>query len=48
MLIVVGTTFAWSKIENIETWKNETKKYMRLVAGVILILLAIALWKNWL
>jgi cytochrome c biogenesis protein CcdA len=48
VLIVAGVALAWSKIEDVERWRERTKKYMRLVAGVILVFLAIALWKNWL
>lgn len=48
ILIVLGVSLAWSKVENIESWREKTKKYMRLIAGVILIFLAVALWQNWL
>lgn len=48
ILIVTGVALAWSRIEDVEKWREKTKKYMRLVAGVILVFLAVALWKNWL
>jgi cytochrome c biogenesis protein CcdA len=47
LVIILGITFAWAKIENFEEWRQKYKKYMRLAAGVLLLLLAFSLWKNW-
>ncbi len=48
LIIVFGTIFVWKKVEKVEEWREKSKKYMRLVAGVLLILLSIAIWNNWL
>ena len=48
LIIVFGTIFVWKKAEKVESWRKKFKKYMRLVAGVLLILLSIAIWNNWL
>ncbi|MFO7806874.1 MAG: hypothetical protein R6V40_00415 [Candidatus Moraniibacteriota bacterium] len=48
LVIVLGVVFAWKKVEVVEKWRERSKKYMRLAAGIILILLAIAIWRNWL
>jgi cytochrome c biogenesis protein CcdA/glutaredoxin len=48
LIIVFGTIFVWKKVEKVEEWREKSKKYMRLVAGILLILLSIAIWNNWL
>jgi cytochrome c biogenesis protein CcdA len=48
LVIVLGTIFIWKKVEKIEEWREKAKKYMRLVAGILLILLSILIWNNWL
>lgn len=47
LVIVLITAFAWAKIEKIESWRLNARRYMRLVAGLILIFLAVALFKGW-
>lgn len=47
LVIVLGTIFVWKKVEKVEKWKEDSKKYMRLVAGILLILLSIAIWNGW-
>lgn len=47
-LIVLAVFFAWVKVDQVEEKRAIFKKYMRLVAGILLILLAVALWRNWL
>jgi len=47
-VIVIGVVFTWAKVEQVEGWRLKYRKYMRAVAGVLLLLLALALWKNWL
>ncbi len=47
ILIVLGVAFAWVKLDDIEKWRKKSRKFMRLVAGVLLLFLALALWKNW-
>jgi len=48
LVILIGTIFIWKKVEKVEEWRNKFKKYMRLAAGVLLVLLSIAIWNNWL
>lgn len=48
ILIVLGVAFAWVKLDDIEKWRKKSRKYMRLAAGILLLFLALALWKNWL
>jgi cytochrome c biogenesis protein CcdA len=49
LLIVVGAVvFSWAKAEKMEKVRTNFKKYMRLVSGVLLILLAIAFLAGWL
>jgi len=48
VVIVLGTIFVWKKVEKVEIWREKTKKYMRLVAGIVLLLLSLAIWNNWL
>ncbi len=47
LTIVLGTIFVWKKVEKVEKWKEDSKKYMRLIAGILLILLAVAIWNGW-
>ncbi|MEA2006750.1 MAG: hypothetical protein U9O20_01125 [Patescibacteria group bacterium] len=44
LLIIVLVTFAWAKVENFEQMRVKYRKYMRLGAGILLILLAVAFW----
>lgn len=46
-VIIVGVFKAWTKVDEMETWRQKSRKYMRLVAGILLVLLALALWFNW-
>ncbi len=48
ILIVLGVTLAWVKLDDLEKWRKKSRKYMRLAAGILLLFLALALWKNWL
>jgi hypothetical protein len=49
LLIIVGLVFfAWAKIEKIENWRFNFRRYMRLGAGLILLFLAVGLLKGWL
>lgn len=47
LIIIISTTFAWTKVEKVEKWKVDFRKYMKLVAGLILVFLAIALLSGW-
>ncbi|HHX58442.1 MAG TPA: hypothetical protein GX706_01590 [Candidatus Moranbacteria bacterium] len=47
VVIVLIVIFAWAKAEAIEKTRMDFRKWMRLIAGGILILLAIALYLNW-
>ncbi len=46
LLIVASVAFAWAKVEKWEEVRQEGRQWMRLVAGVAL-LLALAMWQNW-
>lgn len=46
--IVIGTIFVWKKVEKVEEWRQKAKKYMRLIAGILLVLMSILIWNNWL
>lgn len=48
LLIIVGVAFAWAKVEALEVFRLKFRKHMRLVAGILLILLAVAFWQGWL
>lgn len=48
IIIVVLVIFLEKKTEDLENWRNSSKKYMRLVAGALLVFLSVALWRNWL
>ncbi len=48
VVIISGVTFAWAKVDKFESLRIKFRKYMRLVAGVILVFLAVALLNNWL
>lgn len=47
LIIILFVAFAWAKTEQFEQTRNKMRKYMRLVGGILLILLALALWQNW-
>ena len=46
-LIVLFVIFAWVKVDKMEKARMIFRKWMRLVAGGILVLLATALYLNW-
>ncbi len=46
-IIIVGVSFAWAQVDRVEKWRLSFRKYMRLTAGLILLFLAIALFKGW-
>lgn len=46
-IIITGVTFTWVQVDKIEKWRMNFRKYMRLIAGLILLFLAIALFKGW-
>ncbi len=48
LIIVILVVFFEKKTDELENWRKSSRKYMRLVAGILLILLSIALWQNWL
>lgn len=48
IIIVFGVTLFWQKADKIESWRQNWKKYMRLITGLLLIFLALAMWNNWL
>jgi len=47
LIIISGVAFAFTQVEKIEKWRLNFRKYMRLVAGLILLILSIALLKGW-
>jgi cytochrome c biogenesis protein CcdA/thiol-disulfide isomerase/thioredoxin len=47
LIIISGVAFAFTQVEKIEKWRLNFRKYMRLVAGLILLFLSIALFKGW-
>lgn len=47
-VIIIGVAFVWAKVDKVEKWRLNFRKYMRLIAGLILLFLAIALFKGWL
>ncbi|MGE4555077.1 MAG: hypothetical protein AB7D02_03070 [Candidatus Paceibacterota bacterium] len=47
LIIILSVSFAFARVERIEKWRLNFRKYMRLLAGLILLLLAIALFKGW-
>ena len=47
LIIIAGVAFAWAKVDKVEKWRLNFRKYMRLLAGLILLFLAIALFKGW-
>jgi len=47
LIIIIGVSFAWAQVDRIEKWRLNFRKYMRLVAGLILLFLSIALFKGW-
>ncbi len=48
LLIVLAVALAWSKVEKIEEKRLIFRKWMRLIAGLLLIILAFSLLFNWL
>jgi cytochrome c biogenesis protein CcdA/glutaredoxin len=48
LIIILGVAFTWTKAEKVEAWREKSKKYMRLVAGILLLFLSFALLFNWL
>ncbi|MEM4736624.1 MAG: hypothetical protein QXD41_02015 [Nitrososphaeria archaeon] len=48
LFLIIGiVTFAWAQIEKIEKWRLKFRRYMRLLAGLILLFLAISLLFRW-
>jgi len=47
LVIIAAVALAFTQVEKIEKWRLNFRKYMRLVAGLILLILAIALFKGW-
>jgi len=47
LLIIAGIAFAWTQADKLEKWRLNFRKYMRLVAGIILLFLGIALLRGW-
>lgn len=47
-VIVFSVVFAWAKVEKIEEKRSALRKWMRLAAGVILLLMGLALLLKWL
>ena len=47
LIIIAFVAFAWEQTEKIEKWRLNFRKYMRLLAGVILLFLGTALLKGW-
>ncbi len=48
LTIIAVVIFAWAKVDKIEKWRLNFRKYMRLVAGLILVFLGVALLRGWL
>lgn len=48
LFVIIGSVaFAFAQVDKIEKWRLNFRKYMRLFAGLILLFLAIALFKGW-
>jgi len=47
ILIIAIVSFTLEKVDKIEKWRLSFRKYMRLIAGLILLFLAVALFKGW-
>lgn len=47
LVIIAVISFAWAKIEKVENWRLNFRRYMKLMAGLILLFLAIALFMGW-
>jgi len=47
LIIIAGVAFAWTQVDKVERWRLNFRKYMRLIAGLILLFLTIALFKGW-
>lgn len=48
MAIIIGVAFTWTKVENVENFRQKTKKYMRLISGILLIVIGFGLLFNFL
>lgn len=47
LAIITLVAFAWTQADKLEQWRLNFRKYMRLVAGLILVFLGFALLKGW-
>ena len=47
LVIIAAVALAFTQVDRIEKWRLNFRKYMRLVAGLILLFLSIALFKGW-
>ncbi|MDD5481997.1 MAG: cytochrome c biogenesis protein CcdA, partial [Candidatus Shapirobacteria bacterium] len=47
LAIIVLVSLAWTQADKIEKWRLDFRKYMRLVAGLILVFLGFALLRGW-
>lgn len=47
LLIIAIVSFAFAEVNKIEKWRLSFRKYMRLLSGLILLFLAVALFKGW-
>lgn len=47
LVIIFFTASAWAQVDKIERWRKVSRRYMRLVAGLLLIFLSLALFFNW-
>jgi cytochrome c biogenesis protein CcdA/glutaredoxin len=47
LIIIGGVAFAFTQVEKIEKWRLNFRKYARLIAGLFMLFLSIALFKGW-
>ncbi len=47
LIIIASVAFVWAQVDKVEKWRLNFRKYMRLIAGLILLFLAVALLKGW-
>ncbi len=47
LIIIAAVAFAWTQVDKVEKWRLNFRRYMRLMAGLILLFLSIALFKGW-
>lgn len=47
LVIIGGVALAWTQVDKVEKWRLNFRKYMRLIAGLILLFLATAFFKGW-